>query len=235
MTTPQRVKLMAELWPNACAVQGWNEKDREKRLDVINDILAQHPRPERRRAVSSTNDLDSDTDYTLVKTRLLMLADNLKAAGEDGKLIPNAIRTRREVIRRQVKCLALYLVAPTAVRQDSRRLAQKYALEIIRDAANRAGYEPVCFEEAKFEKVLCALEFPALDRLVKTLNNRLHFKGTKTREPGYRVRAGHTLHDMLTGAGLRCACKQCCLRRAPAPVEEPVPAGIEEYDPDWTV
>lgn len=225
MTTAQRIKLMAELWPNACASQRWNAQDRAKRLDVINEILAQHPQPGRRRAITSTSDLDSDTDFTLVKTRLLMLADNLKAAGEDGKLTPNAIRTRLYKVRNQVKCLALYL--PGTPHLTPRLAAQKYALEIIRDAANRAGYEPASFEEAKFESVLCALEFPALDRLVMTLNNRLHNKRS-----GFRVKAGHSLHDMLTGAGLRCACKQCCLRRAPARVEEPVPAGA---DPDWDV
>lgn len=223
MTARQRTKLMAELWPNACAVQGWSENDRDKRLEVINGILAEHPHHARRRVIQSASELDEHTDFTLVKTRLEMLADNLRAAGEDGDLTPNAIRTRRQKVRQHIKCLRLYLDP----RPSTLAAAQQYALEIIRDSAARAGYEPQCFDDATFERVLCQLEFGDLHKLMMTLNNRLNHK-----KYGYRVKAGHTLHDMLTQAGLKCPCKQCETHRIKPPEPIAVPAGD---DPDWSV
>ena len=39
LTKNQRISLMAELWPNACAFQGWNEDDKERRYALFAKIL----------------------------------------------------------------------------------------------------------------------------------------------------------------------------------------------------
>jgi hypothetical protein len=66
MTKSQRIKLMAELWPNACAAQHWSKDDREKRLDVLSAAVD--------RPITSANDLNQTTDYDRVKAHLHALA-----------------------------------------------------------------------------------------------------------------------------------------------------------------
>jgi hypothetical protein len=195
---------MSELWPRAAAAQGWDPRDRDRRLAIINEVLAHHPHPARRRVITSTRDLDSNTDYTLIKNRFLLLADSLTGALEDGDLTPNALRQRREIIRRLIKQLADTLdqaphntehaprtpqnaggasvpasrVPSLAPRPSSRTPAENYVKQIIHDTTARAGFEPESFIHAPFEKILSSLDQPALDHLIITLKARLHVKQT---------------------------------------------------------
>lgn len=75
MTSSQRARFFGEWWPDACASQGWNPEDREKRLDFFEDVLG----------VRKSFTLFTERDLDLVKARCLLLADNLKGAMEDGK------------------------------------------------------------------------------------------------------------------------------------------------------
>jgi hypothetical protein len=180
MTSNQRIHLMADLWPHAAAAQGWDPRDRTRRLAVINAVLAQHPHPQRRRVIESARDLDSNTDYTLVKNRFLMLADSLTGALEDNDLAANALRQRREIIRRLIKDLA-ETFEETAPQHGIRTThhAEKYLLKIIRHTTARAGFEPESFQRAPFEKILSALDQPTLDHLIITLKTRLRSKQSK--------------------------------------------------------
>lgn len=185
---------MSDLWPAAARVNGWNPQDRTQRLAIINQVLAQHPQTARRRSVESANELDSNTDYTLVKNRFLMLADSLQGAHEDGDLTPNAIRQRREVIRRLIKQLASHLTTPSTLPAEGNEpssstseggasvpaspsvqieCAKRYALKIIHDTTVRAGIEPECFARATFEQVLSSLDLFQLNHLIITLKKRI--------------------------------------------------------------
>jgi hypothetical protein len=199
MTPNQRIKLMTDLWPTAARANGWDPRDRARRLAIINEVLAKHPNPARRRIIESASELDSNTDYTLIKNRFLMLADSLDAAREDGDITANSLRQRREVIRNLVKQLAEHLTISSPSREPSDRgglssstaaggasvlasrpmrtmRAEHYTLKIIHDTTARAGFEPDCFARGTFEQVLSALNLPELDRLIMTLKKRLHRK-----------------------------------------------------------
>ena len=122
MTPAQRTHLFADLWPAACAAQHWDPRDRERRLEVCGDAVS--------RTISSANDLDSKDDYTAVKRHLLILAGDLKAAGEGAEA--NGERTRRWKIKQQLRCLAIYpLETPmglTGVRHTSGHLSATNAI-----------------------------------------------------------------------------------------------------------
>lgn len=215
MTKPQRIHLMAELWPNACATQGWRENDREKRLEVLSAAVG--------RKLDSAGDLDAHEDFSRVKLRLLRLADDVDAAGHDaGRQTaaaplpkaplgdhPSAIR--RGKIRLQLRCLVIYLKPTNAASQPAPlnlQPATTYARSILSDISRRAGYETAAqFEAADFDDLLNSLDFDRLDQLMKTIDRCLHNKRS-----GLRVKAGHTMHDMFTAADIKCHCKECCAK-----------------------
>lgn len=222
MTNRQRIFLMAELWPAACEFQGWSPDDRELRMEVLGAAV--------QRPLLSASQISTTDDFDRVRRHLEALAGKLQQ--HDGR----AARYR-EKFRRQLRCLALYVEDATG-----------YAKAIIRDKFHRAGADPAGFAEAdarrlaewlsadpiaRFDRRAGKLvEGPSqLEQLVMTLDERLHNAAT-----GLRVKAGHTLHDMLTAAGLQCPCKDCARRfvklpataSAPEPEGELVHAGAEE-------
>ena len=215
MNAKQRMKLQAELWPNACHVQGWDVRDRAKRLEVCGEAIG--------RVIESTNEIDNHDEFTAVVNRLLKLADSLQGAAEDGDLTESWARTRREKVRRQVRCIALYpLESPRGIEG-----AEHYVRTLIRDMCGRAGYEPAQFESAPFAALLESMEFPQLARLVKTIDARLNGHNPERQIFGMRVRACHSLHDMLTAANVPCRCKKCQARpsiASPAPILQAVQA-----------
>ncbi len=213
MTNRQRIFLMAELWPAACEYRGWHSEDRELRMEVLSAAV--------QRPLASASEISTTDDFDRVRRHLEALAGKLKQ--HDGR----AARYR-EKFRRQLRCLALYV-------ED----AAGYAKAIIRDKFHRAGTDPVGFAEAdarrlaewlsadpiaRFDRRAGKLvEGPSqLEQLVMTLDERLHNAAT-----GLRVKAGHTLHDMLTAAGLQCSCKDCARRfvTLPAATVQPEPEG----------
>lgn len=74
MTANQRARFFGVLWPDACAAQGWDANDRERRLDLFEAVLGER---------KSFSDF-TESDFDLVQARCLMLADNLQGAREDG-------------------------------------------------------------------------------------------------------------------------------------------------------
>lgn len=106
MTKPQRITLMAEWWPNACAAQGWDVKDRERRLEVLSEAVG--------RELESANDLDSRGDVDKVKSHLGMLADSVQGAIEVDHPEEGQGRRLRVGLRDLVKCIGVYHPAPEA-------------------------------------------------------------------------------------------------------------------------
>lgn len=212
MTKFQRIFLMGTLWPDACGFQGWNSEDRELRLEVLSAAV--------KRPLASASDLGALADFDQVRQHLEALA---------GKLTQHDGRAARYRVKfhRQLRCLALYVEDATA-----------YAKTVIRDKFHRAGCDHEGFANADARRLaewLSAaptvrfdrreqklVEGPSqLEQLVMTLDERLHAKGKEDGQgAGFRVRAGHTMHDMLTAAGLQCPCKDCSRRHVTLPEAE---------------
>ncbi len=189
---------MAELWPNAAAALGWSPNDREKRLDTLSAAL--------NRSLNSANDITTNDDFSRVKNHLLALAKSGHAVLTPP---PEPTESRQWKIKQQVRCLSIYLSGdPDA--------AQTYVKTIIASTANRAGFERESFKAAPLTRILPHLSLAQITNLVKTLDRCLH--NAKT---GFRVKAGHTIHQMSILAGVKCPCAAC---RQPKPVPEPVNA-----------
>lgn len=206
MTTAQRIFLIAKgrgLWASACRAQGWNEEDRDLRLNVLSEAL--------RRPISGSGEINAREDFDAVKAHLQMLANSLKGALESDD--PNLGRARRlrNKIYELVRCLNLYT--------DGEAIAR----EIIKDGTHRAGMEAQPYDTLPLPRILESLtatpryvpskrterveERPSrLEQIVMTLSRELNGKR------GWRAKAGDSIHEMLTAAGLPCACKECCAR-----------------------
>lgn len=228
LSAPQIKTLNGRLWPAACRAQGWPRNDREAvaqgwagerdfRLQTLGEIVG--------RTLTSSSDLGKVDEFTQVKNRLLRLADNLTGAAEDGDPVPNELRTRRWCALRDIQCLLLYV-------------DEAYVRSILRDRFARAGTCVTRFDELTLEQLVAEFKTKAgLDELLATLNERLHAKGRKAangtwrRQPGKRVEAGHTLHEMRTLAGVQCDCKDCAGPRARVvlPAEQEAAA---DYQPE---
>lgn len=216
MLSPAQIKtLNGRLWPAACQAQGWPRNDREAvaqgfaserafRLKTLSDILG--------RELMSSSEIGLVEEFTEVKNRLLALTDNLRAAGEAGDRVPNALRTRRWCALRDIQCLLLYV-------------DEAYVRAILRERFHRAEVGWEVFDALPLQKIIAEFkDVRVLDELLSTLNERLHARAGTRRKAGYRVQAGHTLHEMRTQAGVKCDCKECAGPR----VVVVVPAVAEE-------
>ena len=238
MTKQQRIALQSNWWPAACRAQGWKVGDRDLRLRVCSwAVTLENPTwlelleainsdrtPERQ--LTSTNDLNNKEDVDRVKACLGMLADNTQATGEVGHPEIGRARRLRDIIRDQIKCIGIYQTRPAA-----------YVAEIVNDKFNRAKrMETLTIQDLTDDPIILrdGREIPSqLDQLVMTLGGCLNGSGKGKARLGFRVAAGHTLHEMKTLAGVRCDCRECGGRIPSAAVVHDVckKAAAEE---DWT-
>lgn len=224
MTKPQLIFLMASgkgLWARACRAQGWNEDDRDLRLNVLSEAL--------RRPIAGSGEINAHEDFDAVKAHLTMLAHSLKGALESND--PNLGRARRlrNKIIDLVRCLNLYA--------DGEAIAR----EIIKDGTHRAGMEAQPYHDLPLPRILESLTASPeyrrdrrtgqmrthrsqLDQIVMTLSARLNGKH------GYRAQAGDTLHDMNVAAGLQCNCKECSEGRKHPTSNAQLPTSKEEQE-----
>lgn len=107
MTEPQRIHLMAELWPRACQAQGWRAGERALRLRVLGEAVG--------RSLASASELNSTDDYDAVKAHLGMLCDNVAATVETDHPELGRARRLRVVIRCQLADLGAYHENPQAL------------------------------------------------------------------------------------------------------------------------
>lgn len=243
MTSNQRTAIMADWWPAACRVQGWNSNDRDLRLRVLSlalnckfahvlevhealenyDLLRTMPLPGSRlkfRHLESASALNNTSDVDAVKSLLEMLANQLTGAAEQGRPQDGHGRRFSTVIDDLLKCLALY---PLADPMGANR-AYDYALKVacsrvpalyqLSDLDDNPGH--------RHDQRTGLTKISPSDRqqILYTLTARLNGK------TGFRAKAGHTLHQMHQLAGMPCAesCRACrATITPPAPVEPALP------------
>jgi hypothetical protein len=174
MTKSQRITLMAEWWPAACAAQGWTDT-REKRLEVLSAAVG--------RSLQTANDLDSTGDIDRVKAHLARLADKLgpmlkhETPGED-----RAVRLRF-AIGEQLRCLGVYHPAPEA-----------YLAVILRDKFGVSDLGSLDAAPVVDWRSGTRREGPSeLDQVVMTLARAIQSK---------RKASGHTIKEMKQKASM---------------------------------
>lgn len=208
ITAPQRIGIM-KLWGRVCKDRGWKSGDKTLRLATFGKIIG--------REIASANDIERVDECTMLMNELqAMLGVSIQAALESGSVYINKVRVLRNVILTElVPCLELYV-------ED----VKGYITEIMEDKnrwwkIDRPGREmtlmdltaePIRRWDVKSNSMK---EFPSqLDQMVYTLSSCLNgsgqfFRGKKSRL-GFRVAAGHTLHQMKTLAGVPCNCAEIC-------------------------
>jgi len=271
MTKPQMIALRADWWPAACRAQGWKISDDLLRLRVLSVAVSYPPRSfptildalnaiwsgqPLARTLASSKELDSRDDIDAVKTLLLFLAGDIKAAQEmDHAEEGDARRSRHVIVTERLRCLALYPIEKPMGRAG----ADALLAELLKDMFNKGRK----FETITLDDISEAPQFyrrkgssdlhegpSQLKRLLMRLDALLHTNNKNTGKQGYRVKANHSLHDMRIAAGLRCSCRECCQRRMrveppTGPVVPPLAAGTDQAataaevlknsDPDWNV
>lgn len=181
-------------------------------------------------AKSSKQFTNADLDRVLAEFRALSQPHNLNAQVRQQDQ-PRARKLGR--IEELLRCLALYPLAQPMGEAG----ALAFAREIIRDKFNHGSRRAVSEIDdlsdhprtvtRKSDGLL--IELPShLDQLIMTLSRALNGN------TGFRNQAGHTLHDMLNAAGLRCACKRCCTLRGTVliPTRRPAPAPAPAPEPE---
>ncbi|HTB85982.1 MAG TPA: hypothetical protein VK742_20220 [Candidatus Sulfotelmatobacter sp.] len=207
INTAQRTSIM-KTWGKVCKDRGWKQSDREFRLSKFSEIIG--------RPIATADEIERIEECTkLMKELQAMLGVNIKAAQEADNLYINRARVLRNVILTElVPCLELYV-------ED----VQGYITKIMEDKnrwwkIDRPGRgmtlmdltaEPVNRWDAKTKSMR---EFPSqLDQMVYTLSSCLNGSGRiyrgKQSRLGFRVAAGHTLHEMKTKANVPCDCADC--------------------------
>ena len=235
-------RASVSLFTQAAKIQGWNKSDRELRLKVFSlavtfqffsvlefrealenyeSIRAHPPSNVRFRHLTTASDLNNREDVDAVKILLLMLADNLDAANEQGKTEIGAGRRRRDRLADHLKCLALFPLEKPMCADG----AQAFLAEIINDKFNRARkFSKMTLDDVddrpnfvRNEATGKLDEKPSqMEQLLWTVNARLNGKN------GYRAKAKYSMHDMYLAAGLPCACKQCLAGKISASPSEPI-------------
>ena len=147
MTDRQRTKLMSQWWPAACAAQGWDAKDRQKRLQVFGEAVG--------RELVSASDLDAHADIDRVKAHLFLLAapENLGAAmqtvdedsGERRRLIWSILQSPRQYI----ESIVHDLTHGTTTEIDELTLPQLRKLAMTLTERRRAAQRRRIQEEAE--------------------------------------------------------------------------------------
>jgi hypothetical protein len=220
MTTKQRNSLMIELWPAAARAQGWKVSDRELRLRVLTIALHGNIKTlqdfqlafERFQTsgdepIASANDIGHGETFTTVKAVLKMLADDVAGTKEVGDPEINKARQKRHVILELIQCLSIYPVErPMGI--DG---AEAYAMAVIKGKFRRElSLEELTIRPFRHEGRVIPSQ---LDQLLWTLDRRLSDQppAKSRREPGFRIAAGHTDHQMRQLARVRCkpTCKEC--------------------------
>lgn len=169
------------LWSAACKAQGWTK------ADGMDSAAVDAKRKECliECGFESSRDIDSGAGFSRWKSLCERLSGKLSGAIAEVRKSSPADKRRWVVENEMIPCLAFY--APTGT-TDRRKWAEHYVGVIVR--------ETVRTDTVDFDR----LDEVQLTRLMATLNARL---GSKRRA------AGHSMHDMYTGAGCRCRCAAC--------------------------
>ena len=242
MTERQRIALQADWWPAAARAQGWKTGDRDLRLRVcawavsllnpsqaeLLEAINSDRTPER--WLASTNDLDNKADVDRVKACLGMLADDLNQTAEVGQPQFGSARRKRDLIRSQLKCLALFEEHP-----------RRYLQRLVCDLFNHGLPGLTIRDLSDVPKASPGRKSPSpLDRLVMRLAAIVN---QKRNENVFAPVYAHlnspqplTIHEMKWEAGVPCDCSACKALRAHgrAPILPPLPAEEDwgDFDPE---
>jgi hypothetical protein len=235
------------LFTQACRAQGWDAKDRNIRLrvfgvavsfpkghfktilDALREITNGEPL---HREITSASQLNHLEDVDRVKALCLFLAGDLEGTQEMDNNEGSARRTRHVVVTERLRCLALYPLEKPMGMEGAQALLEK----LLRDFVNKGRkFETVTLEDLSDEPQFYRRkgssdlhEGPSqLQRVIMRLDGLLHTNKKPNGPQGYRVKAGHSLHDMKKAAGLPCDCATICrptLRQRIAATKPPIPA-----------
>jgi hypothetical protein len=197
--TPAQIQSIQRTWRAVCKDRQWNASDRTFRLGKFSEILG--------RAVDTLTTVERIDECTkLMKELTAMLGVSVQAAREADDLTINRARVlRNQIAGELVPCLELYLEdVPgyiTSIMEDKNRW-----WKIDRPAREITIMDLTATPSRKFDlKTQQMKEWPSqLEQLQYTLAARLN---------SLRNKAGHTIHDMRTRAGLHCSCSKCVSRR----------------------
>lgn len=198
-----QVPLFWSLWAKACRAQGWTK------AHGLNSAAIDAKRKEflARCGFSSLTEVDPRDGFSLVKRELLKLADHLAGALEEVQPQIESGRTARWFIEHDLMpCLALYV-------EDAAAYVAAIATDKFRWRTRDGMARPITLDDLDDVPVIRTVrgelrESPSqLEQLKMTLAGRLSGKD------GLRAKAGHSVHDMRTKAGLKCRCKACSLAK----------------------
>lgn len=205
-----QVQSIQRIWRGVCKDLGWQASDRNFRLAKFTEILG--------RPVDSLTNVERINECTkLMKELTAMLGVSVQSAREADDLTLNRARIlRNKILTELVPCLELYVADVkgylTEIIEDKNRW-----WKIDRPERNMTLMDldarPVIHRDRKTGELR---EFPSqLDQLVFTLSACLNGSGKmragNRSRLGFRVAAGHTLHEMKTLAGVPCDCASCAL------------------------
>ena len=80
MTKPQRIHFFAQLWPDACAAQGWPENNRDFRLDKLTEWLGR--KIETIAQLNNTRDFDDLKAHAKAAARPADIEPQIKAINQ---------------------------------------------------------------------------------------------------------------------------------------------------------
>ncbi len=189
MNKQQRIKMMAELWPAACAFQKWNRNDDAKRYDIFARVLTAEGSARREhflqliesRGHISGNDLVHEDDISAVFKELKELAGKIPLVDPKKKQL-------LWVVRNQLRpCLALYVEQPdsymTKILKERHKVFR--GVSTIEDLSSQPRPDNKPSELMMF---------------VFTLNDRID---------ALRSAYGDTGHMMCVRARVKCKCAEC--------------------------
>lgn len=213
LLTKNQVSRFWRDWAGIVKANGWNSATADQRRK---EMLS-------RAGFTSLTLVDTRAGFDAVLAQLGAMRDDLTRTVEIEDRAIGEARRLRQVIRDEiVPCLALY-------EPDPERYLQSVIEDKIRWHKTDKPTRPPTIDDLtatptyrRVPPCFSLKEFPSqLKQVLMTLNARTHAK---------RKAAGHTIHDMLTRAGLPCACAQCDRRttRKPAPDRAPAPASVSE-------
>lgn len=197
--TPEQRKTIMILWGRVCKDRGWKQSDREFRLAKFSELIG--------REIKSTNDVGRIDECTkLMKELTAMLGVSVAAAIEADDLTINRARVlRNQIAGELVPCLELYVEDVgsyiASIMEDKNRW-----WKIDRPVRDITMMDLTATPIRKWDVKIKALrEWPSqLEQLQYTLAARLNT---------LRNKAGDTVHDMRTRAGVPCGCSKCVAQR----------------------
>ncbi len=199
------------IWGQVCKARGWKASDKVLRLATFSEILG--------RKLESSNEIERLTECTKLMAELnCIIGVSVRAGRDAADPAENRARVLRNKITDEiVPCLELYVqdVAAyiAAIMEDKNRW-----WKIDRPSRGMTlmdlDAKPIFHRDRKSGELR---EFPSqLEQMVFTLSACLNgsgkMRGQKKSRLGFRVAAGHTLHEMKVKAGVPCDCAACGAR-----------------------